>query len=229
MGARSGARVENTPKNLAILGAFLLLFLHMGRLAPMWQQSGTLLFCSCHGIAEFLVDELQIWIWRHFLEVLPDMTLIFIFKKEYITSLLNMCFNVEYSCHTITNIIHGRWLSLQLMTNWSLTCNYRNACLSIWGSFGYIPLIMWRPFSPCGRLFATFFPWEGGPFWARPPPYENCCGRPCPTCGKSHVLYRYIVHWTCILLYCGYWTLNIYYYYYYYDTQIGYTSKMFSY
>ena len=30
------------------------------RLAPMWQQSGTLLFCSCHGIAEFLVDELQI-------------------------------------------------------------------------------------------------------------------------------------------------------------------------
>ena len=37
------------------------------RLAPMWQQSGTLLFCSCHGIAGFLVDELQIWIWRHFL------------------------------------------------------------------------------------------------------------------------------------------------------------------
>ena len=31
-----------------------------GRLAPMWQQSGTLLFCSCHGIARFLVDELQI-------------------------------------------------------------------------------------------------------------------------------------------------------------------------
>ena len=27
---------------------------------PMWQQSGTLLFCSCHGIAVFLVDELQI-------------------------------------------------------------------------------------------------------------------------------------------------------------------------
>ena len=26
------------------------------RLAPMWQQSGTLLFCSCHGIAGFLVD-----------------------------------------------------------------------------------------------------------------------------------------------------------------------------
>ena len=26
----------------------------------MWQQSGTLLFCSCHGIAGFLVDELQI-------------------------------------------------------------------------------------------------------------------------------------------------------------------------
>ena len=54
------------------------------RLAPMWQQSGTLIFCSCHGIAGFLVDELQIWIWRHFLEVLSDMTLIFIFKKEYI-------------------------------------------------------------------------------------------------------------------------------------------------
>ena len=30
------------------------------RLAPMWQQSGTLLFCSCHGITGFLVDELQI-------------------------------------------------------------------------------------------------------------------------------------------------------------------------
>ena len=30
------------------------------RLAPMLQQSGTLLFCSCHGIAGFLVDELQI-------------------------------------------------------------------------------------------------------------------------------------------------------------------------
>ena len=30
------------------------------RLAPMWQQSGTLPFCSCHGIAGFLVDELQI-------------------------------------------------------------------------------------------------------------------------------------------------------------------------
>ena len=30
------------------------------RLAPMCQQSGTLLFCSCHGIAGFFVDELQI-------------------------------------------------------------------------------------------------------------------------------------------------------------------------
>ena len=40
-----------------------------------------------------------------------------------------MCFNIEYSCHTITNIIHGRRLSLQLMTNSSLTCNYSNACL----------------------------------------------------------------------------------------------------
>ena len=30
------------------------------RLVPMWQHSGTLLFCSCHGIAGFLVDELQI-------------------------------------------------------------------------------------------------------------------------------------------------------------------------
>ena len=47
------------------------------RLAPMWQQSATLLFCSCHRIAEFLVDELQIWIWRHILEVLPEMTLTF--------------------------------------------------------------------------------------------------------------------------------------------------------
>ena len=40
-----------------------------------------------------------------------------------------MCFNIEYSCHTITNIIHGRRLSLQLMTNSSLTCNYSDACL----------------------------------------------------------------------------------------------------
>ena len=30
------------------------------RRVPMWQQSGTLLFGSCHGIARFLVDELQI-------------------------------------------------------------------------------------------------------------------------------------------------------------------------
>ena len=29
------------------------------RLTPMWQQSGTLLFCSCHGIAGFLEGELQ--------------------------------------------------------------------------------------------------------------------------------------------------------------------------
>ena len=57
---------------------------NVARLAPMWQQSGILLFCSCHGIVGFLVDELQIWIWRHFLEELHDMTLIFIFKKEYI-------------------------------------------------------------------------------------------------------------------------------------------------
>ena len=40
-----------------------------------------------------------------------------------------MCFNIEYSCHTIANIIHGWRLSLQLMTNCSLTCNYSNACL----------------------------------------------------------------------------------------------------
>ena len=32
-----------------------------------------------------------------------------------------MCFNIEYSCHTITNIIHGRRLSLQLMTNLHVT------------------------------------------------------------------------------------------------------------
>ena len=36
------------------------ILLLISRLAPMWQQSGTLLFCSCHGIAGFLVDELQI-------------------------------------------------------------------------------------------------------------------------------------------------------------------------
>ena len=30
------------------------------RRVPMWQQSGTLQFCSCHGIAGFLVHELEI-------------------------------------------------------------------------------------------------------------------------------------------------------------------------
>ena len=56
------------------------------------------------------------------------MTLIFLpIKNE--SSLLKMSFNIKYSCHTITNIKHGRQLSLQLMTNWSLTCNYGNACL----------------------------------------------------------------------------------------------------
>ena len=52
----------------------------LARLAPMWQQSGTLLFCSCHGVAGFLVAELQIRIWRYFLEVHPEMTLLF-FKE----------------------------------------------------------------------------------------------------------------------------------------------------
>ena len=32
----------------------------LARRASMWQQSGTLQFCSCHGIAGFLVDELEI-------------------------------------------------------------------------------------------------------------------------------------------------------------------------
>ena len=32
----------------------------LDRRVPMWQQSGTLLFGSCHGIARFLVDESQI-------------------------------------------------------------------------------------------------------------------------------------------------------------------------
>ena len=38
-------------------------------------------------------------------------------------------FSIEYSCHTIINIKHEWRLSLQLMTNWSLTSNYSNACL----------------------------------------------------------------------------------------------------
>ena len=37
--------------------------------------------------------------------------------KKSESSLLNMSFSIEYSCHTITNIKHGRRLSLQLMTN----------------------------------------------------------------------------------------------------------------
>ena len=40
-------------------------------------------------------------------------------------------FSIEYSCHTIINIKHEWRLSLQLMTNWSLTSNYSNACLGI--------------------------------------------------------------------------------------------------
>ena len=40
-----------------------------------------------------------------------------------------MCFNIEYSCYTITNIKHGRRLSLQLITNLIIKCNYSNACL----------------------------------------------------------------------------------------------------
>ena len=50
------------PKNIFLNFWISLLnySLYSLRLAPMWQQSGTLLFCSCHGIAGFLVDELQI-------------------------------------------------------------------------------------------------------------------------------------------------------------------------
>ena len=33
---------------------------YSGRRVPMWQQSGTLLFGSCHGMARFLVDGSQI-------------------------------------------------------------------------------------------------------------------------------------------------------------------------
>ena len=41
-----------------------------------------------------------------------------------------MGFSREYSCYTIINIKHEWRLSLQLMTNWSLTSNYSNACLA---------------------------------------------------------------------------------------------------
>ena len=59
-------------------------------------------------------------------EFIHEMTLIF-FSKKNESDLLKVSFNIEYSCHTITNIKHGRQLSLQLMTNLSLTCNYSNA------------------------------------------------------------------------------------------------------
>ena len=36
--------------------------------------------------------------------------------QEKFTSLLKMSLDVEYSCHTITNIKHAWRLSLQLMT-----------------------------------------------------------------------------------------------------------------
>ena len=42
---------------------------------------------------------------------------------------------IEYSCHTITNIKHGRRLSLQLMINSSFICNYSNACLQCYPTF----------------------------------------------------------------------------------------------
>ena len=65
--------------------------------------------CVCFfGISVFLS--------KSFFEVLPEMMLILFFKKNE-SSLLNMSFNIECSCHTITNIKHGRRLSLQLMTN----------------------------------------------------------------------------------------------------------------
>ena len=47
-----------------------------------------------------------------------------IFSKKNESSLLKMRSNIEYSCRTVTNIKHGRRLSLQLMTIRSLTCNY---------------------------------------------------------------------------------------------------------
>ena len=49
----AGGRVDRLVLHLKFGSVYI-------RLAPMWQQSGTLLFCSCHGIAGFLVDELQI-------------------------------------------------------------------------------------------------------------------------------------------------------------------------
>ena len=58
------------------------------RLAPIWQQSGTLLFDSCDGIARFLEDELQIWICSPFFEGLPMRTLFFS-KKELIIFVKN--------------------------------------------------------------------------------------------------------------------------------------------
>ena len=36
------------------------------------------------------------------------------------SSLLKMSFNIEYSCHTITNIKQG-WRLFSIVTNWSLT------------------------------------------------------------------------------------------------------------
>ena len=48
------------PRELYRLEIALKIITTVPRLAPMWQQSGTLLFCSCHGIATFFVDELQI-------------------------------------------------------------------------------------------------------------------------------------------------------------------------
>ena len=77
------------------------------RLAPMWQQSGTLLFGSCHEIAGFFVVELQISIWCHFLEVHLKKPLHFFQKRmNHLCLNLKMRSNIEYSCHTNYNDQH---------------------------------------------------------------------------------------------------------------------------
>ena len=50
-----------------------------------WRQYGNSLALCYYAVVMELPDSLSTNCkWRHFLEVLPDMTLIFIFKKEYI-------------------------------------------------------------------------------------------------------------------------------------------------
>ena len=85
-----------------------------------WHQYGNSL-ALCYFAA---VMELPDSLWMNcksecgviFLRCSPRKRKFFLAKKNE-SSFLKTRSNIKYSCHTITNIEHGRRLSLQLMTN----------------------------------------------------------------------------------------------------------------